>query len=142
MVWEPEVSWAVAVRMSTLGWKKMRSTPMPAMENDSMCSTSLTRVAIRRSNGVITRPVMSSADRPEYCHATAIDGILMSGKISAGVFNAASTPKMRIISAMTMNVKGRESAMRTMPFIRYSSGPQRGGGRAGRSRKAPLLRRI
>ncbi len=141
-VCEPAVIWAVAVRMSTFGWKKMRSTPIPAMEVDSMCSTSLTRVETVRSNGVITRPPMSSADRPVYDQAAAIDGTLMSGKMSAGVVTAAIAPKIKISTAMTMNVKGRCKAMRTMPFIDYSWA--RGGATGSRQYRGegPSLRRL
>ena len=41
-VCDSEVTWAVAVRMSTPGWKKILTMPMPGSDWLSMCSMSLT----------------------------------------------------------------------------------------------------
>jgi hypothetical protein len=54
-VCEIAVTWALAVRMSTLGWKKILMTPKPLKELASMCSMSLTVVVRARSNGVVMR---------------------------------------------------------------------------------------
>ncbi len=48
-VCEIEVTCAVAVRMSTLGWKKILTMPMPLSEVLSTCSMSLTVVDRTRS---------------------------------------------------------------------------------------------
>ena len=50
------------------------------------------------------RPAISFGDRPAYCQATPMTGTLISGKMSVGAPRAASTPKIVISSAMTMNV--------------------------------------
>jgi hypothetical protein len=60
------------------------------------------------------RDDMSAGERPEYCHATAITGMRMSGKISTGVRNAAIVPAIAITIDMTMKVKGRVNATRTI----------------------------
>ena len=78
---------------------------------------SLTVVVSARSNGVVMRPAIWSGGRPVYCHATPMTGMLMFGKISVGVRNAASGPMIKMSSASTMNVYGRSSAMRTMPIM-------------------------
>ncbi len=41
-VCDSEVTWAVAVRMSTPGWKNILTMPMPGNDWLSMCSMSLT----------------------------------------------------------------------------------------------------
>jgi hypothetical protein len=41
-VCEIAVTWAVAVRISTPGWKKIFTTPTPGSDWLSMCSMSLT----------------------------------------------------------------------------------------------------
>ena len=41
-VCEIEVTWAVAVRISTPGWKKILTMPMPGSDWLSRCSMSLT----------------------------------------------------------------------------------------------------
>ena len=79
-----------------------------------MCSMSLTVVVSARWNSVVMRPAICSGGRPVYCQATAITGMLMSGKMSVGVRNAASGPMMSSSSASTTNVYGRCSAMRTI----------------------------
>ena len=63
------------------------------------------------------RPDISSGDRPAYCQATPITGMPMFGKMSVGVFSAASTPTIRISTARTMKVYGRCSATRTIQSI-------------------------
>ncbi len=49
MVCEIDVTCACAALMSTVGWKKILTTPMPGNDCDSMCSTSLTVVESTRS---------------------------------------------------------------------------------------------
>src|SRR5882724_7885277 len=63
------------------------------------------------------RPAIWSGGRPVYCQTTPITGIRMSGKISVGVRNAASGPRIRRSSASTTNVYGRLSAIRTNAVI-------------------------
>ena len=92
--------------------------PKPEYEFASMCSMSLTVVVSTRSYSVVMRPAIWSAGRPVYCHAAAMTGMRISGKISVGVRSAASGPMIRIRSASTTNVYGRSSAMRTIPFMR------------------------
>jgi hypothetical protein len=48
---------------------------------------------------------------------TLITGMLMFGKMSVGVRKAEAVPKIRISTAMTMNVYGRRKASRTIPII-------------------------
>ncbi len=48
-VCEIEVTWAVAVLMSTCGWKKIFTTEIPASDCDSTCSMSLTELESWRS---------------------------------------------------------------------------------------------
>ena len=83
-----------------------------------MCSMSLTVVVSARSNGETMRPAISSGGNPVKFQIAAITGILISGKISTGVREAASGPMMRSRSARTTNVYGRRNAMRTMAVIR------------------------
>ena len=59
-----EVTWAVAVRISTLGWKKILMIPRPGKAVLSICSISLTVVTEIRSNGVINLPDISSGESP------------------------------------------------------------------------------
>jgi hypothetical protein len=88
--------------------------PMPCNDWLSICSMSLTVVVSMRSSGVTMRADTSAGERPEYCQATAITGMRISGKMSTGVRSAASVPAIAITMAMTMKVKGRVSAMRTI----------------------------
>ena len=69
-----------------------------------MCSMSLTVVVSARWNCVTMRPAISSGGRPVYFQIAAMTGILISGKMSTGVRNAASGPMMRRSSARTTNV--------------------------------------
>jgi hypothetical protein len=46
--------------------------------------------------------------------------MLMFGKMSVGVRKAEAVPKIRISTAMTMNVYGRRKASRTIPIIAFS----------------------
>ena len=46
---DTEVTWAVAVRISTLGWKNILMMPMPYMDWLSICSISFTVVVRMRS---------------------------------------------------------------------------------------------
>ncbi len=63
---------------------------------------------------------MSSAGRPVKLKTTLITGMLMFGKMSVGVRKAEAVPKIRISTAMTMNVYGRRKANRTIPIIELS----------------------
>ena len=69
-----------------------------------MCSMSLTVVVSARWNCVVMRPAISSGGRPVYCQTTAMTGMRMSGKMSAGVRSAASGPTIRMSRASTTNV--------------------------------------
>jgi hypothetical protein len=69
-----------------------------------MCSMSLTVVVSARWNCVTMRPAISCGGKPVYCQITAMTGILISGKISTGVRQAASGPIMRSSSARTTKV--------------------------------------
>src|SRR6202022_1482390 len=60
---------------------------------------------------------MSSAGRPVKLKTTLMRGMLMFGKMSVGVRKADAVPKIRISTAMTMNVYGRRKASRTIPII-------------------------
>ena len=50
-----------------------------------MCSMLSTSVVAAFSNGVVSRPSISSGSRPVYCQATAMTGMLILGKMSVGV---------------------------------------------------------
>jgi hypothetical protein len=75
-----------------------------------------------RSYGVKMRPDMSTGDIPLYCQATATTGTSMFGKMSIGVRSAARAPMIAIIAAITMNVYGFESAMRTSAIMMSPKG--------------------
>ena len=57
-------TWAIAVWMFAVGWKKTLMTVMPASEVDSMCSMSLTVVVRLRSFCAAMRWPISCAGRP------------------------------------------------------------------------------
>jgi hypothetical protein len=78
--------------------------PKPATDCASICSTSLTVVVSVRSNGDVIRPTIWSGGSPVYCHTTLITGILISGKMSVGVFIADKGPMMRMKIARTTKV--------------------------------------
>src|SRR3977135_4375818 len=63
---------------------------------------------------------MSSAGRPVKLKTTLMTGMLMFGKMSVGVRKAEAVPKIRISTAMTMNVYGRRKARRTIPIMAFS----------------------
>ena len=67
---------------------------------------------------------MSGAGRPAYCQTTAMTGMLMSGRMSTGVRIAASGPISTIRTAMTMKVRGRDSAVRTSASIQIPLFPR------------------
>jgi hypothetical protein len=50
------------------------------------------------------RPAISAGGKPVYCQSAAMTGILISGKMSTGVREAASGPMMRRRRARTTNV--------------------------------------
>src|SRR5580704_16421863 len=100
--------------MLTSGWKKMRITPMPNSEFDSMCSISFTTVVANRSFGPTIRCSMSFGSIPGQVQTTLMTGLLISGNTSAGVRWMATTPKMMTRSDATTNVYGRRRARRTI----------------------------
>ena len=69
-----------------------------------MCSMLSTRVVTAFSNGLVSRPSISSGLRPVYCQATAITGILMLGKISVGVRRMMTGLMIRMSRARMMKV--------------------------------------
>ena len=73
------------------------------------------------SNGVVSRPSISSGSRPVYCQATATTGILMLGKISVGVRRIMTGLMMRMSSARMMKVYGRSRANLTIHIGKDSS---------------------
>src|SRR5690606_21451564 len=76
---------------------------------------------------VLMRPDIWSGGMPVYCHAMAITGIRISGKMSVGVRSAANGPKISSSNAITTKVYGRCSAVRTTPTSKQRSPtPQRG----------------
>src|SRR5512143_3219008 len=84
IVCEIAVTCALAMLMSTVGWKKILTMPKPGYEFASMCSMSLTVVVSARCETVVMRPAIWSAGRPVYCQASATIGISISGKMSVG----------------------------------------------------------
>src|ERR1700722_11151123 len=85
---------------------------------DSMCSMLSTVVVSIRSNGAVSRPSNSSGFMPENCHATAITGISMFGKISVGVRKIMMGLRTKMSTARTMKVYGRSRATRTIHITR------------------------
>src|SRR5712691_4665149 len=55
---------------------------------------------------------------PVYCHATAITGISMFGKISVGVRKIMTGLRTKMSTARTMKVYGRSRATRTIHISR------------------------
>src|SRR6202043_2694417 len=66
-----------------------------------------------------------SAGRPVKVKTTLMTGMLIFGKMSVGVRNAAVVPKIKISSAMTTKVYGRRSASRTTPIMTSSDAKRR-----------------
>ena len=89
-------------------------TPRPVNDCDSMCSMSLTVVVRERSDGVVKRLSISSAERPLYCQMALTTGISMSGRISVGIREIAMPPRMAISMAAATKVYGRRSASLTI----------------------------
>ena len=98
------VTWALATATLVPGWKKILTTLMPAYVVASMCSMSLTVVVSARWNCVEMRPAISSGCSPVYCHATAITGMRISGKMSVGIRRAANGPMISNSRASTTKV--------------------------------------
>ncbi len=71
-----------------------------------------------RSYGPVIRPSNSSGFIPVYCHATAITGMSMFGKISVGVREIITGLRTKMSTARTMNVYGRSRATRTIHISR------------------------
>src|SRR5882762_10809091 len=85
---------------------------------DSMCSMLSTTVVSTRSYVLVSRPSNSSGFMPVYCHATAITGISMFGKMSVGVREIITGLRTKMSTARTMNVYGRSRATRTIHISR------------------------
>ena len=81
---------------------------------DSMCSILSTVVVRILSYPLVRRPSNSSGFIPLYCHATAITGMLIFGKISVGVRRITTGLKTKINMAKTMKVYGRSRATLTI----------------------------
>ena len=95
---------------------------MPGIDWLSRCSTLSTAVVRKRSYGVMMRLAMSPGDMLVKLKATPITGTPMVGKISVGVRTAAIGPKIRINRAMTIKVRGRSSATRTIQVMETANG--------------------
>src|ERR1700731_5035137 len=104
MVCDAAVTWAFAVSMLAFGCRKILTTAVPFTVVDSMCSILSMSVVSRRSYTDVMRPSISSGFRPVYVHETAITGMLMLGKMSAGVREMTTGLARRMRSARTMNV--------------------------------------
>src|SRR5580658_9253643 len=79
-----------------------------------MCSTSLTVVVRLRSKVVVMREESSSGESPLYVQTTAMTGMSIFGKMSTGVRNITTGPRMNSKSDKTTNVYGRLRARRTI----------------------------
>src|SRR5215470_16896104 len=86
----------------------------PSITWVSMCSMSLTSVVNPRSVLLTMRSVISCAESPSYCQTTLMTGMFISGRISTGVRVIAMGLRIRINSAITINVYGRRSARATI----------------------------
>jgi len=127
-VWEIAVIWALAVSRRAFGCRKTLMMACPATAVDSMWWMLSTVVVSTRSYAVVMRPSSSCGLSPVYCQATAMTGILMTGKMSVGVRRITTGLRSRIRSASTMNVYGRSSATRTIHMRRgYAGGAAVGG---------------
>src|SRR6267142_411185 len=89
-------------------------TAIPLRDCDSVCSTSLTRVAMPRSTLPVMRCSISWGSRPLKVHTRLMTGILISGKMSVGVRSRTTGVNRMMTSAITINVYGRCSAKRTI----------------------------
>src|SRR5882724_8758163 len=92
-------------------------TAMPLSDCDSVCSTSLTSVAIPRSTLPVMRCSISCGSRPVKVQTRLMTGILISGKISVGVRSKTTGVSRMITSAITINVYGLCSAKRTIHIL-------------------------
>src|SRR5439155_4203879 len=86
----------------------------PLSDCDSVCSTSLTSVAIPRSTLPVMRCSISCGSRPVKVQTRLITGILISGKMSVGVRISTSGVRRTITRAITINVYGLCRAKRTI----------------------------
>ncbi len=82
-----------------------------------------TVVVNTRSYPLVSRPSNSSGFMPVNCHATAITGISMFGKISVGVRKIMTGLRTKMSTARTMKVYGRSSATRTIHISRTPYAP-------------------
>src|ERR1700678_321236 len=114
IVCETAVTCAFAVSRLAVGCKKIFTIAWPFTVVDSMCSILSTVVVRILSYTLVSRPSSSSGFRPVYCHATAITGMLMLGKMSVGVRRITTGLKIRIKRASTIKVYGRSNATRTI----------------------------
>ncbi len=75
---------------------------------------SATPVVYARSEIVTIRPAISLAGRPLYPHTIETIGMLVAGKMSAGIDAAANAPSSTMMIAMQVTVYGRRSASLTI----------------------------
>ena len=92
-------------------------TAMPLRDCDSVCSTSLTSVAMPRSTLPVMRCSISCGSRPVKVQTRLMTGILISGKMSVGVRSKTTGVRRMITSAITIKVYGLCSAKRTIHIL-------------------------
>ena len=103
-VCEIAVTCALAISIFVPGWKKTLVTDTPKSAWLSMCSMPFTVVVRARSKFPVKRCSMSSGGKPPYCQTTAITGMLISGRMSVGIWRMEKTPATTISIAMTTKV--------------------------------------
>ena len=101
---------ATAASILARGWKKTLMIPKPGREADSRCSISFTAMVMPRCERKVMTSDISSGETPLKVQMTLTTGISISGRISVGMRWMASTPRIRIRSAMITNVYGRRNA--------------------------------
>src|SRR5204862_106159 len=117
MVCDTAVTCAFDVSRRAVGCRKILTIDWPLTVVDSMCSMLSTVVVRTRSYWVVIRPSISSGFSPVNCHATAITGMLMLGKMSVGVRRTIAGLASRISSATTTKVYGRCRATLTIHML-------------------------
>src|SRR5437016_3449028 len=126
MVCDTAVTCALAVSSRAFGCRKIFTIDWPLTVVDSRCSMLSTVVVSTRSNWVVIRPSISSGFRPVNCHATAITGMSMFGKMSVGVRRMSTGLSNKMSTARTTNVYGRCSATLTIHMSYGCGGGRRG----------------
>jgi len=79
------------------------------------CVDSPRSISVRTA---VIRPLIPPDSYRLYCHATAITGMSMFGKISVGVREIITGLRTKMSTARTMNVYGRSRATRTIHISR------------------------